>query len=110
LIKATRFDRYQGYLAIALSAFRMSIVISAVHICIITAFSEVPINDLICRSCLDFPKKDLYLPPSLIKFTYCVCCPRLLVSNNFYFLLVLLVPDNYSAQLSRVLLFRLNSR
>ena len=41
-INATRLDRYHPYLAIALRAFKMSIVIKALHICIITAFSLVP--------------------------------------------------------------------
>lgn len=37
-IKATKFDKYQLCFAIALSAFKTKIVISAVQICIITAF------------------------------------------------------------------------
>ncbi len=51
LINATRFDRCQLYFARALRAFNINMVISAVHICIITAFSLVPIKDLICSSC-----------------------------------------------------------
>jgi hypothetical protein len=50
-------DKCHLYFAIALRAFKMSIVISAVHICIITAFSVVPIKDLICKFCLISLKK-----------------------------------------------------
>jgi hypothetical protein len=49
LIKATRFERYHLYFA---NAFRINIVIRAVHICIITAFSLVPTNDFMCNNCL----------------------------------------------------------
>src|SRR2546428_10667563 len=43
-IKATRLDKCQLNLAIALRAFRMRMVMRADQICIITAFSVVPIK------------------------------------------------------------------
>lgn len=39
------------------NAFKMRIVIKAVQICIITAFSLVPMNDFICSNCLMSRKK-----------------------------------------------------
>src|SRR5699024_5601990 len=50
-IKATKLDKCQLNLDCARSAFSIKMVISAVHIWIITAFSDVPTKDLICRSC-----------------------------------------------------------
>src|SRR5699024_7688076 len=57
LIKATRFDKYQGYFACAFNAFRIRMVIKAVHICIITAFWLVPMKDFMCNCCLISLKK-----------------------------------------------------
>src|SRR5690606_23269592 len=57
LINATKFDRYQGCLACAFSAFRMRMVIKAVQICIITAFSLVPMKDFMCNCCFMSLKK-----------------------------------------------------
>jgi len=51
-IKATRFDKYQLYFAMAFNAVSISIVIKAVYIWTITAILLVPINDLICSNCL----------------------------------------------------------
>lgn len=51
LIKATRLDNLHPYFDNSFRYFRTRIVIRAVHICIITAFSLVPINDLICSNC-----------------------------------------------------------
>jgi hypothetical protein len=77
LIKATRFERYHPNFEWAFNAFRMRIVINAVHISIITAFSLVPINDFMWSSCL-IPLKNIstcHLPlyNSLIVLGYHVC-------------------------------------
>ena len=52
LMNATKFDKCQWNFDCAFNAFRIRMVIKAVQIWIITAFSDVPINDLICNNCL----------------------------------------------------------
>ena len=56
-INATKLERYHPNWDCAFNAFKMRIVIKAVQICIITAFSLVPMNDFICSNCLMSRKK-----------------------------------------------------
>lgn len=51
LIKATKLYKCLPNFAIAFNALSISMVMSAVQICISTAFSLVPINVFICSSC-----------------------------------------------------------
>jgi len=51
-IKATKFNKCQLYFAIAFKYFRISMIVNAVQIYIITAFGPVPINEMMCRNCL----------------------------------------------------------
>lgn len=46
-MKATKLDKCQSNFDCTFNAFRMRMVIKAVQIWIITAFSDVPINDFI---------------------------------------------------------------
>ena len=52
LMNGTKLDKYQSNLDWVFNAFRIRMVIKAVQIWVITAFSEVPINDFICSNCL----------------------------------------------------------
>lgn len=68
LIKAARLDRCQPNLAMAFSAFRMSMVIRAVHIWIITAFSARADKRFDMQQLLYFPEENLHLPAAFIEF------------------------------------------
>ena len=56
-MKATKLDKYQSNFDCAFNAFRMRMVIKAVQTWIITAFSDVPINDFIWSNCFMSLKK-----------------------------------------------------
>lgn len=67
-MNATRLETCQLNLAIAFGAFEIRMVVKAVQICVITAFSVLPMNVLMWSNCLISQKNSFYLPTAFVAF------------------------------------------